>query len=125
MKLVTFVTHDGSRRSGVLIEDGRRIVDLQALHVALYNTEAPALASVLAIAETGQNALDLIAEILKQTAKAHHSSIVARDGVKLDAPIPRPPQMRDFLCFEEHLVQAFRQARIVRSQASANPEAAM
>ena len=28
-------------------------------------------------------------------------------NVTLLAPIPQPPQMRDFLCFEKHLVQAF------------------
>jgi 2-keto-4-pentenoate hydratase/2-oxohepta-3-ene-1,7-dioic acid hydratase in catechol pathway len=29
------------------------------------------------------------------------------EQVRLAAPIPQPPQMRDFLCFEKHLVQAF------------------
>ncbi len=33
--------------------------------------------------------------------------------------------MRDFLCFEKHLVQAFEQARIVRSRLFPDPQAAM
>ena len=50
MKLVTFFSGNGARRSGALIDDGHRIVDLQALHVALRKTESPTLVSVLAIA---------------------------------------------------------------------------
>ena len=41
------------------------------------------------------------------------------------APSPRPPQMRDFLCFEKHLVQAFEQARIVRSRQHPDPARAL
>ena len=33
--------------------------------------------------------------------------MLAVENVTLLAPIPQPPQMRDFLCFEKHLVQAF------------------
>jgi 2-keto-4-pentenoate hydratase/2-oxohepta-3-ene-1,7-dioic acid hydratase in catechol pathway len=32
------------------------------------------------------------------------------DGVRLAAPLPEPPQIRDFLCFEEHLKNSFAQA---------------
>jgi 2-keto-4-pentenoate hydratase/2-oxohepta-3-ene-1,7-dioic acid hydratase in catechol pathway len=45
--------------------------------------------------------------------------------VKLLAPIPQPPQMRDFLCFEKHLQQAFKAARMVRAKQSPDPEAMM
>ena len=39
-----------------------------------------------------------------------------RGKVRLLAPIPQPPQMRDFLCFEKHLQQAFQAARMVRAR---------
>jgi 2-keto-4-pentenoate hydratase/2-oxohepta-3-ene-1,7-dioic acid hydratase in catechol pathway len=45
--------------------------------------------------------------------------------VKLLAPIPHPPQMRDFLCFEKHLVQAFQAARKLRAQGAPDPAAAL
>ena len=108
MKLVTFVLAGGAPRSGALIENDRKIVDLQAAHVERYKQPSPALTSVLAIAEGGADALDRARETVKGAASG---SIVARNDVKLLAPIPAPPQMRDFLCFEKHLQQAFKAAR--------------
>jgi 2-keto-4-pentenoate hydratase/2-oxohepta-3-ene-1,7-dioic acid hydratase in catechol pathway len=122
MKLVTFVQAGGAPRSGALIDHDRRIIDLQAAHIARWKDAAPALASVLAIAEGGPDALDRARETVKG---ASADATVERQGVKLLAPIPAPPQMRDFLCFEKHLVQAFTQARKVRAKQFPDPEAAM
>jgi 2-keto-4-pentenoate hydratase/2-oxohepta-3-ene-1,7-dioic acid hydratase in catechol pathway len=55
--------------------------------------------------EGGQAALDLASALVKRPSK---SSIFPAGRVRLLAPIPQPPQMRDFLCFEKHLLQAFR-----------------
>ncbi len=76
---------------GALLDGGRRVAVL------------PGFASVLEIVEGGQNALDRAAEALK-----HSPMLLATANVTLLAPIPQPPQMRDFLCFETHLVQAFK-----------------
>jgi 2-keto-4-pentenoate hydratase/2-oxohepta-3-ene-1,7-dioic acid hydratase in catechol pathway len=122
MKLVTFVSAGGAPRSGALIESDRKIVDLQAAHIERYKQPSPAFASVLAIAEGGAGALDRTREIVKG---ASSGSIVERNDVKLLAPIPAPPQMRDFLCFEKHLQQAFKAARQVRANSSPDPAAAM
>ena len=122
MKLVTFLSGDGATRSGVLIDHDQKVVDLQAAHVARWKQASPALASVLAIAEGGQDALDRAQETVKDAAS---DSIVERKGVKLLAPIPAPPQMRDFLCFEKHLQQAFKAARQVRANTMPDPVAAM
>jgi 2-keto-4-pentenoate hydratase/2-oxohepta-3-ene-1,7-dioic acid hydratase in catechol pathway len=59
--------------------------------------------SVLGIIEAGQNGRDRAEEELKRRRE-----VVPLDQATLLAPIPQPPQMRDFLCFEKHLVQAFR-----------------
>lgn len=122
MKLVTFTAGNGTPRSGVLIDNDRRVVDLQTAHEAKWKKPAAEIATVLAIAEGGQRALDVAAE----TVKAAGPDVThARDAVKLMAPIPNPPQMRDFLCFEKHLKQAFGAARKVRAKQSPDPEAAM
>jgi 2-keto-4-pentenoate hydratase/2-oxohepta-3-ene-1,7-dioic acid hydratase in catechol pathway len=95
MKLVTFQiagkANEPPSRPGALIEGGRSVVELQA-------------ASVLAIVEGGQNALDRAAETLKHPPR---EAIFPLAQVALLAPIPQPPQMRDFLCFEKHLKQGF------------------
>lgn len=124
MKLVTFVAPERGPRAGTLI-DNARIVDLQAAHRARWGNDTPFLSSVLAIAEGGPDALDVAAQTIKSAATAAPDAVVLRDQVKLLAPIPRPPQMRDFLCFEQHLQQAFKAARTVRAQQSPDPAAAM
>lgn len=121
MKLVTFSVRGGNRRSGALIDDGKTVVDLAAASQAK-GRGTDRLATVLAIAEGGQGALDEAYDAVKGAAK---DAIHARDSVNLHAPIPNPPQMRDFLCFEKHLKQAFGAARKVRARQSPDPEAAM
>src|SRR4249919_3089708 len=123
MKLVTFRTARSGSRAGALIDDGTRVLDLQAAHRARYGRASPRLASVLAIAEGGDVALDLARSLAaKRRPKA---AVFARDAVRLAAPIPQPPQMRDFLCFEKHLVQAFQAARKLRARATPDPDAAL
>jgi hypothetical protein len=70
MKLVTFTVRDGVARSGALIDGDRRIVDLQAAYRDRWKQDSPALSTVLAIAEGGQDALDIAAQTVKDAAKA-------------------------------------------------------
>ena len=125
MKLVTFAAQGRSPRAGVLIQGGRRVLDLQAAHRARWKKTARALSSVLAIAEGGANALDRANETLKRAASRSPGAVIPRKGVRLLAPIPNPPQMRDFLCFEKHLLQAFQAARKLRASQSPDPGAAL
>jgi len=95
MRLVTFRIGRGGNappaRVGALADGGRTVVQLPA-------------ASVLAIVEGGQDALERAAETLRRPPR---EALFPLADVTLLAPIPQPPQMRDFLCFEKHLQQAF------------------
>ncbi len=122
MKLVTYQVDQGPQRAGALIHDGTQIVDLMAAAEARTGKDDPAFSSVLCLIESGDEAFDRARGLVADPAP---SSIVERSAVALRAPIQPPPQMRDCLCFEAHLVQAFEQARKVRAQAFADPEAAM
>ena len=122
MRLVTFRKGSNAARAGAFLPGDAEIVDLQAAHVARHRNAAPGLASVLAIVEGGASALDLAAETMKAAGR---EAILRRADVTLLAPIPAPPQMRDFLCFEKHLLQGFAQARKVRAGAAPDPEAAL
>ena len=94
MRLVTFRIAGGREARapvpGALVDGGTKVAVL------------PGFSSVLEIVEAGANALDRAYEALK-----HSPDVLALESVALLAPIPSPPQMRDFLCFEKHLVQAF------------------
>jgi 2-keto-4-pentenoate hydratase/2-oxohepta-3-ene-1,7-dioic acid hydratase in catechol pathway len=122
MRLVTFRSPSGQARCGALVDGDRQVVDLQRAHMARWSGEHPALASVLAIMEGGEDALD----VAREAMKAATPEITLDCGaVTLLAPVPHPPQMRDFLCFEKHLQQAFKAARRVRAADAPDPEAAM
>ena len=114
MRLVTFDTGDGIGRPGALISDGTEIADLGA-------TSDGVVQSVQWIAEGGERALDRAREV---AAAASGDAVVARETVRLMAPIEPPIQMRDCLCFETHLQQAFQQARKLRASQFEDPAAA-
>lgn len=122
MKLVTFrAAAGGDPRAGALLPDGQ-IVDLAAACVVRRGAASPLMASVLAIAEGGERALDLARELV---AAPPDDARRAAAAVRLLAPIPEPPQMRDFLCFERHLLQAYAALRRTKANEAPDPEAAL
>lgn len=126
MRLVTFTTTARGRpRAGALIARDTKIVDLAAAYRQRYGGRAAALASVLALIEGGDEAMGMARDVVRGAASRTPEAIVPRKAATLLAPIPVPPQMRDCLCFEKHLVQAFKAARQVRAKAAPDPEAAM
>jgi 2-keto-4-pentenoate hydratase/2-oxohepta-3-ene-1,7-dioic acid hydratase in catechol pathway len=118
VKLVTFRTAKAATpRAGALVDGGRRVIDLQAAHRARYRRTSGLLSSVLAMVQGGKEALALAGELVEK-----ESSGLQASEVTLLAPIPCPPQMRDFLCFEKHLVQAFEAVGKLRGTAAKIPQ---
>jgi 2-keto-4-pentenoate hydratase/2-oxohepta-3-ene-1,7-dioic acid hydratase in catechol pathway len=120
MRLVTFQKGDGESRAGALVDGDRRIVDLAEAHQAAFG--APGFANVLAIIEGGDDALAKAYEALK---KAPASASIVRADARLRAPLQPPPQMRDCLCFELHLKQAFAASRKMNAMQSEDPQKAL
>lgn len=120
MKLVTY-ERKGKPRAGAFVDGDRKIVDLADAHKEAFGKSYPAFASVQAMIEAGDTALDRAYETVKKGRKG----AFARKDVRLLAPVPVPIQMRDCLCFETHLKQSFAAARRVRANATADPEASM
>ena len=94
MKLATFRTPEGAQHIGALVADGR-IADLTA------SSEEPAFRDMLALIETGPAALEGARELSRRPGVSFDL-----DAIRLLAPLPRPPRMRDFLCFELHVRQS-------------------
>lgn len=118
MRLVTYQKDGGPQRAGALIDGDTRIVDLAQARVF----DNAGAASVLTLVEGGDAALDRAYEAVRS---APASATVARAEVKLRAPIQPPPQMRDCLCFELHLKQAFAAVRKLQAMQSDDPEKAI
>ena len=120
MRLVTYRPSDTRNRPrdhlGALIENDTAIVDLHAARAE------PAFASMLDLIEAGDDALDGARAVV---AAPPSGSVIDAKSVALQTPLPRPPQIRDCLCFEEHLKQAFTVLRKNRAAAEPDPEAAL
>jgi 2-keto-4-pentenoate hydratase/2-oxohepta-3-ene-1,7-dioic acid hydratase in catechol pathway len=106
MKLATFQS-DGGARLGAVVDGDRSVIDLAgAFRRRFGRAEAP-LTSMLAFIDAGPRARELVDPLV---ADPPAEDVVDLQGVKLLAPLPEPRQIRDFLCFEEHLRNAFDQA---------------
>ena len=64
----------------------------------------------------------VLRDILRQEP---NEAIIDIKEITLKTPIPNPPQIRDCLCFEEHLIQAFNILRKVKAQEEPDPELAL
>jgi len=101
MKFLTFA-RDGADVAGALSADGRRYIDLAA---AARGRGGAAFASVLALIEAGEPALELAGVIVAEAERSGRY-LVDPARVVLRAPIPVPPQIRDAISFPIHIRQA-------------------
>ena len=88
MKLATFIAPDGIARVGALIAEGRM-------------AELSAFRDMLSLIEAGPAGLERA-----RAMTAHPRVSYAMAQIKLLSPLPRPPRIRDFLCFELHVRQS-------------------
>jgi len=101
MKLVTFVDGAGPR-VGALVDDDQRVVDLTA-------SGEPPLATMQGLFDAGE-------EGLAAARAAAYGPTRPLADVTLLAPVPVPAQIRDCLCFEEHLANCY---TVIRAQTGA------
>ncbi|MGB6117271.1 MAG: fumarylacetoacetate hydrolase family protein [Mesorhizobium sp.] len=121
MKFVTY-ERKGKERAGALVSGDKKIIDLADAYKELHGKSYKPFGSVLSIVEGGDETLDIAKKTVK---KVGTKAAVSLKSVRLLAPMPRPPQMRDALCFETHLKQSFDAVRRIRANSTPDPEAAM
>jgi len=115
MKLVTF-SRDGANRLGAIVSP-QEILDLERAGTAT-GGETGAFASMLSLIEAGPAAWRRARALLEAPPDA---AILPASSCRLLAPLPRPPQVRDFMCFEKHVVQAFSAAFRMRAARAESP----
>jgi len=116
MRLVTF-RRDSTDRLGALVGT-RQVLGLVDAARRL-GRDATCLASMQSLIDAGPSAW---AEAREIVAAAPDDCLVEEAQVRLLAPLPVPAQIRDFMCFEQHVVQAFGAAfrmRAARAQSEA------
>lgn len=99
MRLATFRVGDDGPRVGAVVA-GDHLIDLAAAAEARSGAADPAFASMLALIDGGDPALDRARALVDDPVV---QATVPLDGVELLAPLPEPRQIRDFLSFEAHL----------------------
>ena len=128
MRLITFQVSDGSLRIGSLREDmAGTIVDLAAGASALGLRDDGSLVSMLELIEAGEPGLDLAREVAAAASARNAEPWAALDAatVKWKSPLPVPPQFRDCLMFEEHLLNSFSMLRQTLASREPDPQAAL
>ncbi len=104
MRLITYM-RAGQARVGAWIDADRQVVDLAAAAAALDRAPEPAFASLQALIQSGPRIWDRARSIVASPPDA--ALFPTRDCTLL-APLPQPTQIRDCLCFPEHLQGARR-----------------
>ncbi|MBL8651121.1 MAG: fumarylacetoacetate hydrolase family protein [Sphingopyxis sp.] len=118
MRLITYELQ-GQERLGAWIDGDRQIVDL-ARAAEIANADAAPFASMLALIEAGPASWDQARLLI---ADSPASALRATADVRLLAPLPRPTQIRDCLCFPDHLRGAAAAQAERMIAASADPDA--
>jgi 2-keto-4-pentenoate hydratase/2-oxohepta-3-ene-1,7-dioic acid hydratase in catechol pathway len=101
MKLATYQGADGRQAIGAVDAGAQRITPLQAAHEKRFGQPHPALASMQALIEAGDEGLALARRLLEGEAES-----LPLASVRLLAPLPVPPQIRDCNNFEQHMRDA-------------------
>ncbi len=118
MKLATFSSRSSPAALGAIIAGNSTVIDLARCHERRTGMPAPALRSMLALIEAGADGLALAAAALDAPAGCVHPLA----DVQLLAPLRQPPQIRDFMCFEEHVKNSFAQAAKLTGKTFEVPE---
>jgi 2-keto-4-pentenoate hydratase/2-oxohepta-3-ene-1,7-dioic acid hydratase in catechol pathway len=116
MKLVTFLHHDAATLGAVLGQG--ELLDL-ARAASLAGGETGAFASMQSLIEAGPAAWRRARSLVEAPPD---DARVDAAGCRLLAPLPRPPQVRDFMAFERHVLQAFAAAFRMRAMRAQAPE---
>lgn len=103
MKLATFKS-GGQEKIGIVHGGDKQLFDLAGAAARSGSANA-AFASMLALIDAGEGALEMAARVFDQHGKDGSLS-VAVDAVEILAPIPEPRQMRDGMSFPLHILQA-------------------
>jgi 2-keto-4-pentenoate hydratase/2-oxohepta-3-ene-1,7-dioic acid hydratase in catechol pathway len=114
MKLVTFM-RGGKERVGAILANGDYL-DLDAAVGRLVDNSAP-FGSMIGLIESGERGLEIARQAVESVPE---EAVVAAKDVRLLAPIPKPPRLRDTLMFLEHLENGLR--KWAQNQANMQPD---
>ncbi|MBR1172762.1 fumarylacetoacetate hydrolase family protein [Bradyrhizobium sp. KB893862 SZCCT0404] len=105
MKLATFSVGHEQACVGLVDPEAGRIRDLLALAKSTAGVDETSFRSMIALIESGDAGLDQLGRLAKIVEGGNVDGL-ALSQVKLHAPLPVPPQIRDCSVFEQHIRDA-------------------
>ena len=125
MKLVTFKDSSGAQRIGSVLDDLNSVADFRVGEQALWGEATPVFDSMLSLIQGGAEARARAEDVERAVSSGRaDAALRPMKDICLLAPLPRPEQMRDFLCFELHYKQARARALKIRAASYPDPVAA-
>jgi 2-keto-4-pentenoate hydratase/2-oxohepta-3-ene-1,7-dioic acid hydratase in catechol pathway len=103
MKLATYAGPEGRPTLGLVDIERMSMLDLAAASAGLRGSADPVLMSMLALIEAGPEGLATVQALANEWQDKFASPL---RSLRLLSPLPVPPQVRDCLVFEQHLVNA-------------------
>jgi len=103
MKLATYAGAEGRPILGLVDVERMAVLDLAGASAKVRGSADPALASMLSLIEAGPEGLATVQALANEWPEKLASPL---RSLRLLSPLPVPPQVRDCLVFEQHLVNA-------------------
>jgi 2-keto-4-pentenoate hydratase/2-oxohepta-3-ene-1,7-dioic acid hydratase in catechol pathway len=108
VRLITF-RYQGLEEIGALAEQDSRVIRLQAAHQARSGDAHPHLSNMLSFLQGGRAARDTAEGILDFVrSQRPDGAQIERANIELLSPVPRPESIRDFMVFEQHIINCLR-----------------
>ncbi len=118
MRLVTF-RHQGRLEIGALVEADSKIIRLDAAEVLRSGETNPHFQSMLAFLQGGSDSRDEAQRTVEFGAAQRTEGVtIERSAVEMLSPVPRPESIREFMVFEQHVVNCTRRFGMPRWVAS-------
>jgi 2-keto-4-pentenoate hydratase/2-oxohepta-3-ene-1,7-dioic acid hydratase in catechol pathway len=118
MRLVTAI-HAGREFTGAWVDADTLVLDL-ATAARVAGLDARPFADMQTLIASGPRTWDIARELVLRSAG---DCLIPTRECALRAPLPCPAQLRDFLCFEQHLLNAFAAAKELICARSSDPDA--
>src|SRR3984957_5648090 len=120
MRLVTF-NHRGVQEIGSLAEADSKVIRLQAAEQLRAGEPHPHFQTMLAFLHGGSAARDAAQQAIEFAASERPEGVaIERATVELLSPVPRPESIREFMVFEQHVINCTRRFGMPRWIASAD-----
>jgi 2-keto-4-pentenoate hydratase/2-oxohepta-3-ene-1,7-dioic acid hydratase in catechol pathway len=119
MRLITYARQSG-QRIGAWINHDRQIVDLREAAQRLKVGSQETFLNMESFIAAGEKTWDRSRSIVLDPPE---EAVIDTKDVTVLAPLPVPPQIRDFLAFEQHLLNGFAASKKIRASLADDPEA--